>query len=77
MPQRGVIVLHVGTEAMLLALPETGNLLPEWYSCPDEAQSPTLVQLGQELGNLWLRAPAIVEKVEAAAVPSIAEAVLR
>jgi flagellar motor switch protein FliN/FliY len=72
-----VMVLTAGQEAMLLLLPEFGNLLPEWYQSPDEAQTARLVDLAQELGSLWLPPLAVIEGVHSGYVPSIAEAVLR
>jgi flagellar motor switch protein FliN len=72
-----VMVLAAGQEAVLLIVPEFGNLLPEWCQSPDEAQTARLTELGQELGSLWLTPLAAIERVTSRYVPSIAEAVLR
>jgi flagellar motor switch protein FliN len=71
------LVLTVGSQAMLVLLPDAAGLLPEWCPAPDESQAQALADLAQELGSLWLPPMAPIENAEAAHLPSLAEAVLR
>jgi flagellar motor switch protein FliN len=71
------LVLTVGSQAMLVLLPDSAGLLPEWCLAPDDSQAQALADLAQELGSLWLPPMAPIENAEAAHLPSLAEAVLR
>lgn len=48
------IVLKLGAEAAVFAVPESTGLLPAWYAAPDATGTSKLATLAQELGMLLL-----------------------
>lgn len=48
------ILLHVAGPAAAILIPETGGLLPPWYTSPDASAQEKLTTLAQELGMLVL-----------------------
>lgn len=68
------IVLKVGTNAALLALPEASGLLPEWYAEPDATGVSKLSTLAQELGMVLLPDEFMPEDFQAARVENLSVA---
>jgi flagellar motor switch/type III secretory pathway protein FliN len=71
------MVASAGGQALLLLMPESGNLQPQWYQTLDDEQTSRLAELAQELASLWLPPRTAVGRFETAYLPSLAEAVLR
>lgn len=66
------IVLHVGSTAAVLCVPEATGLLPEWYAAPDATGESKLGALAQELGMLLLPDALAAERTSALRVESLA-----
>ena len=60
-----VITFHIDNSGALLLLPESSQLLPDWYAEPDETGRSKLATLAQELGHTIL--PAAFAPVDASA----------
>jgi flagellar motor switch/type III secretory pathway protein FliN len=72
-----VITFHVGDAGALLLLPESSELLPDWYAEPDEAGRSKLVALAQELGHVLLPTAFLPDDASAARVKDLAGAFKR
>lgn len=79
-PMRGaglVVVLKVGAEAAIVAIPEATGALPAWYAAPDATGVSKLATLAQELGMLLLPESCMPEDFAAFRVSDLAAAVQR
>jgi flagellar motor switch/type III secretory pathway protein FliN len=72
-----VLVLKVGAEAAIFAIPESSNLLPGWYASPDATGVSKLTTLAQELGMLLLPETVMAEDFSAMRVSNLAAALTR
>lgn len=72
-----MVLLTLEGSGALLALPESSELLPSWYSHPDGTGQSVLTTLAQELGMLVLPEEYMPEGFKAAHVASLAEAIER
>jgi len=72
-----IVVLEVGTTAVVTVLPESTRLLPDWYANPDSTGHSKLSTLAQELGMLLLPASFTVERFHAYRVDNLAAALTR
>jgi flagellar motor switch/type III secretory pathway protein FliN len=72
-----VLVLKVGGEAAVVAIPEASGLLPSWYAAPDATGMSKLTTLAQELGMLLLPESIFAEDFSALRVGGIAAALGR
>jgi len=69
-----VVVLDCGESAALVILPETSQLLPEWYVEPDPTGQSKLDTLAQDLGKLLLPESLKPERFEAGHVADLRQA---
>lgn len=67
-----VITFHIGDSGALLLLPESSELLPDWYAEPDETGRGKLATLAQELGYLILPEAFVPDGASAARVKELA-----
>ena len=72
-----IIVLEIGSQAVVVVLPETGGLLPDWYAKPDPTGESRLSTLAQELGMLLLPESCMPESFHAGSVQRLDEALRR
>ena len=66
------VVLKIGTAAMLLAIPESGGLVPGWCAQPDAAGQSKLATLAQELAATLVPETLSVEDFRAVRVVNLA-----
>jgi flagellar motor switch/type III secretory pathway protein FliN len=72
-----VLVLKVGHEAAIVAIPESSGLLPPWYAAPDATGVSKLTTLAQELGMLLLPESIFAEDFAALRASDLAAALAR
>lgn len=72
-----IITFHIGDSGALLLLPETSELLPDWYVQPDDTGRSKLATLAQELGYTLLPEAFTPDKASAARVKDLAGAFRR
>ena len=72
-----VIVMTVGSEAALLALPESSGLVPDWTADPDPTGQSKLTTLAQELGMILFPEAYMPEDFKAAWVKALSGALAR
>ena len=60
-----VILLRFGDQAMAMLLPESSDLLPDWYAEPDATGESKLNTLAQELGMLLVPESLVADSFEA------------
>ena len=71
------LVMTVGSEAVLLMLPEASGFVPEWTANPDPTGQSKLTTLAQELGMILLPEAYMPEDFKAAWVKSLSGALAR
>ena len=71
------VVMIIGSEAVLLMLPEASGLLPQWTADPDPTGQSKLTTLAQELGMILLPEGHMPEDFKAAWVKSLSGALAR
>ena len=71
------VVLKIGTAAMLLAIPESGGLVPGWCAQPDATGQSKLATLAQELAATLVPETLSVEDFRAVRVVNLAGALQR
>jgi flagellar motor switch protein FliN/FliY len=79
-PIRGaglIVLLKVGAEAAIVAIPETTGALPAWYATPDATGVSKLTTLAQELGMLLLPESCMPDDFAAFRVSDLSTAILR
>lgn len=68
-----VVLLHVGEQSAVLAIPLATGLLPEWYTKPDATGTSKLQTLAQKLAMLLLPESLSCERFAAMAVSDLAK----
>jgi len=71
------VVLKIGAAAMILAIPESGGLVPPWCAQPDAAGQSRLATLAQELAATLVPETLSVEDFKAVRVGNLAGALQR
>ena len=72
-----IVVLNVGAQAAIVAIPEATGALPAWYAAPDATGVSKLATLAQELGMLLLPESYMPEDFAAFRVSDLAAAIQR
>lgn len=72
-----IVVLNVGAQAAIVAIPEATGALPAWYAAPDATGVSKLATLAQELGMLLLPESCMPEDFAAFRVSDFAAAIQR
>lgn len=71
------VVLTIGASGAVLVLPESTELLPDWYADPDPTGQSKLTTLAQELGSCLLPDDYLPESYKTARVVNLTEALKR